>query len=77
MSQDRDIPKSDKSFEIKDIFLEVFFTYVEGNIDSPFSFSNLLNKRLPPTHSPPLLNHNSCFVVAENFLSAFLFCFEV
>lgn len=51
MSQDRDIPKSDKSFEIKDIFLEVFFTYVEGNIDSPFSFSNLLNKRLTP-HIP-------------------------
>lgn len=51
MSQERDIPKSDKSFEIKEIFLEVVFTYVEGNVDSPFSFSNLLNKSLPP-HIP-------------------------
>lgn len=52
MSQERDIPKSDKSFEIKEIFLEVVFTYVEGNVDSPFSFSNLLNKRLPPPTFP-------------------------
>lgn len=74
MNQERDISKNDKSFNIKEIFLEMFFTYVEGNIDLPFVFSNSLNKRLPSyIHCP---SFTIIQALSAEKLSAFLFCFE-
>lgn len=50
MIQKGDILKNYKSFKMKEIFLEMFFTYMEGNIDLSFSFSNSLNRTSTHIH---------------------------